>query len=176
MFYFLGGILNTSQEPMVHMKYIQAAAKLGHMQEVERVCRESQVYDPVQVKDFLKEAKLQDPRPLIYVCDLHNFVGELSEYLYKNSLMKYIEVYVTKVNPVNTPKVVGTLIDLDCSEDFIKNLLQAVRSQCPVDPLVEEMEARNRLRLLTPWLEARVAEGNQEPMLHNALAKICIDM
>merc|ERR550537_1364421 len=27
-----------------------------------------------------------------------------------------------------------------------------------------------------PWLEARVAEGNQEPSLHNALAKICIDM
>merc|ERR550514_2552276 len=61
LFYFLGGILATNQEPAVHLKYIQAAAKLGHMQEVERVCRESQVYDPILVKDFLKEAKLQDP-------------------------------------------------------------------------------------------------------------------
>ena len=51
-----------------------------------------------------------------------------------------------------------------------------MRAQCPVDPLVEEMEQRNRLRLLLPWLESRVAEGNQEPSLHNALAKICIDM
>jgi clathrin heavy chain len=176
MFYFLGGILSSSTDPHVHFTYIQAASQLGHIQEVERVCRESTVYDPVQVKDFLKEAKLQDPRPLIYVCDLHNYVAELAEYLYKNSLLKYIEVYVTKVNAVNTPIVIGTLIDLDCSEDFIKNLLQSVRAQCPVDPLVEEMEARNRLRLLLPWLEGRVAEGNQEPSLHNALAKICIDM
>ncbi|KAF4735862.1 hypothetical protein FOZ62_011624, partial [Perkinsus olseni] len=37
------------------------------------------------------------------------------------------------------------------------------------------VEKRNRLRLLQPWLEARLAEGNQEPSLHNALAKIYID-
>ncbi|KAF4710782.1 hypothetical protein FOZ62_018232, partial [Perkinsus olseni] len=37
MFFFLGGILSTSQDPDVHFKYIEAAAKLGHMQEVERV-------------------------------------------------------------------------------------------------------------------------------------------
>jgi clathrin heavy chain len=162
----------SSSDPHVHFTYIQAASKLGHIQEVERVCRESTVYDPIAVKDFLKEAKLQDPRPLIYVCDLHNYVPELAEYLYKNSLMKFIEVYVTKVNATNTPLVVGTLIDLDCSEDFIKKLLQSVGAQCPVETLVAEMETRNRLRLLLPWLEARVAEGNQDPSLHNALAKI----
>merc|ERR1719456_1194945 len=176
VFYFLGAILSSSTDPEVHFKYIQAASRVGNMQEVERVCRESTIYDPEKVKEFLKEAKLPDPRPLIYVCDLHNYVAELSEYLYKNSLMKYIEIYVVKVNPQNCPTVIGTLIDLDCSEDFIKNLLQSVRAQCPVDPLVEEVEQRNRLRLLLPWLEARVAEGNQEPSLHNALAKICIDM
>eukprot|EP00746_Dinoflagellata_sp_MGD_P067668 gnl/MRDRNA2_/MRDRNA2_27935_c0_seq2.p1 gnl/MRDRNA2_/MRDRNA2_27935_c0~~gnl/MRDRNA2_/MRDRNA2_27935_c0_seq2.p1 ORF type:complete len:1218 (-),score=298.35 gnl/MRDRNA2_/MRDRNA2_27935_c0_seq2:236-3889(-) len=175
VFYFLGAILSYSTDPDVHFKYIQAASRCGNMQEVERVCRESTVYDPVKVKDFLKEAKLPDPRPLIYVCDLHNHVGELSEYLYKNSLMKYIEIYVVKVNPQNCPTVIGTLIDLDCSEDFIKNLLQSVRAQCPVDPLVEEVEKRNRLKILLPWLEQRVAEGNQEPQLHNALAKIYID-
>jgi len=175
IFYFLGAILNSSQDGEVHFKYIQAAARLGNIQEVERVCRESQVYDPVQVKDFLKEAKLADPRPLIYVCDLHNYVSEMTEYLYKNSLIKYIEVYVMKVNPQNTPLVIGTLIDLDCSEDFIKNLLQAVRGQCPTEELVQEVEKKNRLRIILPWLEARVAEGNQEPALHNALAKIYID-
>merc|ERR1719460_3481763 len=175
VFYFLGAILAFSSDPEVHFKYIQAASRCGNMQEVERVCRESNVYEPIKVKDFLKEAKLPDPRPLIYVCDLHNFVAELTEYLYKNSLMKYIEVYVTKVNPQNCPTVVGTLIDLDCSEDFIKNLLQNVRAACPVDPLVEEVEKRNRLRLILPWLEARVSEGNQEPHLHNAMAKIYID-
>jgi clathrin heavy chain len=51
-----------------------------------------------------------------------------------------------------------------------------VRAACPVDQLVEEIEKRNRLKLLLPWLEARVAEGNQEPGLHNALAMIYIEM
>lgn len=175
LFYFLGAILASSTEPEVHFKYIQAASRCGNVQEVERVCRESTSYDPVTVKDFLKEAKLPDPRPLIYVCDLHGFVGELCEYLYKNSLMKYIEVYVVKVNPANCPEVVGTLIDLDCSEDFVKGLLQNVRAACPVEPLVAEVEKRNRLRILLPWLEARQSEGNQDPALHNALAKIYID-
>ena len=37
------------------------------------------------------------------MCDLHGHVAELTEHLYKNSLMKYIEVYVCKVNPLNCP-------------------------------------------------------------------------
>mmetsp|Transcript_108985 Transcript_108985/g.351874 ORF Transcript_108985/g.351874 Transcript_108985/m.351874 type:complete len:1524 (+) Transcript_108985:1-4572(+) len=175
VFYFLGAILSTSSDPNVHFKYIQAASRCGNMQEVERVCRESSVYEPLKVKEFLMEAKLPDPRPLIYVCDLHGYVGELAEYLYSNSLMKYIEVYVLKVSPGKCPEIVGALIDLDCSEDFIRGLLQSVRAACPVEELVAEAERRNRLRLLLPWLEGRAAEGNQEPALHNALAKICID-
>merc|ERR1719454_2560414 len=175
VFYFLGAILANSTDGEVHFKYIQAASRVGNMQEVERVCRESTCYDPVVVKDFLKEAKLPDPRPLIYVCDLHGHVSELTEYLYKNSLMKYIEVYVVKVNPTNCPLVIGTLIDLDCSEDFLKTLLQNVRAACPVEPLVAEAEKRNRLRVLVGWLEQRQAEGNQDPHLHNAMAKIYID-
>merc|ERR1719421_288173 len=84
VFHFLGAILASSTDPEVHFKYIQAASRVGNTQEVERVCRESTHYDPIRVNDFLKEAKLPDPRPLIYVCDLHNFVEELTEYLYKN--------------------------------------------------------------------------------------------
>ncbi|CAD7945130.1 unnamed protein product [Amoebophrya sp. A120] len=178
VFYFVGAISSQMGEghPEVIFKYIQAASRLGNVQEVERVLKENpKSYDPVKVKDFLKGEKLPDPRPLIYVCDLHGFIEELATYLYNNQLLKYIEVYVTKVNPLNTPKFVGTLIDLDCSEDFIKQLLQAVRSACPVEPLVTECEKRNRLRLLQPWLEARVSEGNQEGPLHNALAMICIE-
>jgi len=175
VFYFLGAILANSSDPDVHFSYIQAASRVGNMQEVERVCRESTVYDPVKVKDFLKEAKLPDPRPLIYVCDLHGHVAELTEYLYKSSLMKYIEVYVVKVNPLNCPTVIGTLIDLDCAEDFIKSLLQNVRAACPVEELVAEVEKRNRLRVVLPWLEARLAEGSQDSHLHNAIAMVYID-
>lgn len=54
LFYFLGSIVNFSQDPDVHFKYIQAACKTGQIKEVERICRESNCYDPERVKNFLK--------------------------------------------------------------------------------------------------------------------------
>lgn len=44
------------------------------------------------MKKFLMDAKLPDPRPLIHVCDRHDFIEEMTGYLYKSSLQKYIEV------------------------------------------------------------------------------------
>ena len=41
--------------------------------------------------------------------------------------------------------------------------------------LSQHVEKRNRLKLLQPWLEARAAESNKDPCLHNALGKIYID-
>lgn len=45
----------------------------------------------------LQEAKLTDQLPLIIVCDRFDFVHDLVLYLYRNSLQKYIEIYVQKV-------------------------------------------------------------------------------
>ena len=64
---------------------------------MERICRESAVYEPERVKNFLKEAKLTDQLPLIIVCDRHDMVHDLVLYLYRNQLQKYIEVFVQKV-------------------------------------------------------------------------------
>lgn len=174
LFYFLGSIVNSSDSKVVHFKYIVSAAKLKNFKEVERVCRDSTVYDPVEVKEFLVDAKLADPRPLIHVCDRYDFVDELTTYLWNNKMNKFIEVYVQKVSPAKTPKVVGKLLDLDADEPFIRSLLDSVRNACPVDALVEEVEKRNRLRLLQPWLEQRVTEGNTEPSTHNAIGKIYV--
>ena len=69
LFYFLGSIVNFSQDGEVHFKYIEAACKTGQIKEVERICRESNCYNPERVKNFLKEAKLTDQLPLIIVCD-----------------------------------------------------------------------------------------------------------
>lgn len=44
-----------------------------------------------------QEAKLTDQLPLIIVCDRFDFVHDLVLYLYRNSLQKYIEIYVQKV-------------------------------------------------------------------------------
>ncbi len=96
LFYFLGSIVNFSQEIDVHFKYIQAcvvvcsiwrgvnfffmyvlqaACKTGQMKEVERICRESNCYDPERVKNFLKVQALpsypltsdtNSPPPILY--------------------------------------------------------------------------------------------------------------
>lgn len=176
LYYYLGAIVNFSEDPVVHFKYIQASCQLGQFKEAERVCRDSNIYNAEEVKDYLKNAKLPDPRPLIHVCDRYDYVDELTEYLYLNSLLQYIEVYVTKVSPAKTPQVIGKLFDLGANEDFIKRILMAVGTACPVDELVEIAETRNRLRLLQPWLEARVATGSTEAGTHNALGKIYITL
>ena len=43
-----------------------------------------------------------------------------------------------------------------------------------VEELVEVVETRNRLRMLQPWLEARISEGNTEAATHNAIGKIYV--
>ncbi|PAV87121.1 hypothetical protein WR25_08711 [Diploscapter pachys] len=175
LFYFLGSIVNFNQEPEVHFKYIQAATRTGQIKEVERICRESNCYDPERVKNFLKEAKLNDQLPLIIVCDRHNMVHDLVLYLYRNQLQKYIEVFVQKVNSARLPIVVGGLLDVDCSEDAIKQLIAATKGKFDIDELVAEVEKRNRLKLLSHWLEMKVQEGATDAATHNAMAKIYID-
>ncbi|KAL8144041.1 hypothetical protein V2J09_017073 [Rumex salicifolius] len=210
LYFFLGSFLSSSEDPELHFKYIEAAAKTGQIKEVERVTRESNFYDAEKTKNFLMEAKLPDARPLINVCDRFGFVPDLTHYLYRNNMLRYIEGYVQKVriihvamscltflmfrslyfklfkswstrhfvvqvNPGNAPLVVGQLLDDECPEDFIKGLILSVRSLLPVEPLVEECEKRNRLRLLTQFLEHLVSEGSTDVHVHNALGKIIID-
>jgi clathrin heavy chain len=79
------------------------------------------------------------------------------------------------VNPSRLPVVVAGLLDVDCGEDIIKQLILTVRGQFSTDELVAEVEKRNRLKILLPWLEHKIREGSEEPATHNALAKIYID-
>jgi clathrin heavy chain len=67
------------------------------------------------------------------------------------------------------------LLDVDCDEGTIKGLLTSVTGNFPIDELVHEVEQRNKLKLILPWLESRVQAGSQDPSVFNALAKIYID-
>ncbi|WFD03268.1 Clathrin heavy chain [Malassezia obtusa] len=175
LYYYLGSVVNLSQDPEVHFKYIQAATRTGQIREVERIVRESSAYNPEKVKNFLKEAKLQDQLPLIIVCDRFNYVHDLVLYLYQNMLINFIEVYVQKVNSTRTPQVIGGLLDVDCDEGVIKDMLASVSGPIPVDELVDEVEKRNRLKLILPWLRTQIEAGHEDEALYNAMAKIAID-
>lgn len=48
------------------------------------------------------------------------------------------------MNPSRLPVVIGGLLDVDCAEDVIKNLILVVRGQFSTDELVAEVEKRNR--------------------------------
>jgi len=67
------------------------------------------------------------------------------------------------------------LIDVGCDEKYITNLIMSVRGQCSIEDLVQAVEKRNKLKIVLPWLEQRVQEGNTDAELHNSLAKIYID-
>ena len=175
LYYYLSSIVNLTQDPDVVFKYIQAAAKMNQTKEIERVVRDNNVYNGEKVKNFLKEFKLDDQLPLIIVCDRFNFVHDLILYLYKNQYFKFIEVYVQSVNPTNTPQVVAGLLDVDCDEEIIKGLLMSVLGRVPIKELVEEVEKRNRLKILLPFLEKTLEGGSNDQEVYNTLAKIYID-
>lgn len=176
LYFYLGSIVNLSEDPEVVFRYVEAATTMQQFPEVERICREHQHLPAEKVKNFLIEARLSEQLPLIIVCDRFNFVKDLVVYLYRNQHYKSIEVYVQRVNPSRTPQVVGALLALDCEESVIKNLLQSVDANAvPMDELVQEVENQNRLKILLPFLEATLAAGNQQSAVYNALAKIYID-
>lgn len=103
-------------------------------------------------------------------------VHDLVLYLYQNQHFASIEKYVQFINPGRAPEVIGGLLDVDCNEAIIKNLLQTIQpASVPIDALVAEVETRNRLKILLPFLEATLATGNQQQAVYNALAKIYID-
>ena len=179
IFYYLGSFVNYTESNYVVFKYIEAATKLDQLKEVERVCRDNDHYDPKEVKEFLLQQNLKDPRPLIHVCDRFDYVEELTHYLYQKNMFMFIEAYVQRMNSKATPPVVGALLDLNASDEQIQKLLSSVRppveSNVWYEALVSEVEKRNRLKILRQFLEARANEGSIDAHVHNGLAKIYVD-
>jgi clathrin heavy chain len=176
LYYFLGSIVNLTEDPDVIFKYLEAATAMSQFTELQRVCRENNHLPAERVKNFLMEAQLTDQLPLIIVCDRFGFVKDLVYYLYKHQHYKAIEVYVQQVNPSRTPAVVGALLSLDCEESVIQNLLRSVDSSAiPVDDLVAEAEGQNRLKVLLPFLESALQSGNTSTAIVNGVAKVYID-
>lgn len=175
LYYYLASLVNLTDDKDVVYKYIEAAAKIKQYNEIERIVRSNSVFDPERVKNFLKNANLEDQLPFVIVCDRFDFVHEMILHLYKSQNSKFIKTYVQQVNPSKTADVVGALLDMDCDEKFIQDLLNSVLGQVPIGELTEEVEKRNRLKLLLPYLEKNLEQGAHDQAIYNALAKIYID-
>jgi len=183
LYFFLGSFVNFTSNPSVVFKYIEAAIKIGPnaAKEIERVCRENNVYDAKEVKEFLMEqpVTLKDPRALIHVCNRFNYLEELTTFLFNNNLVQFLDAFVQRMAPSAAPAVVGTLLDLNAGEEQVKKMLDGIRPPADdpewVGKVTEVLEKRNRLRLFRTWLEARVAEESKDTHVYTALAKVFIE-
>ena len=54
LYYYLVSIVNFSKDPEDHFRYIEAVARVGQWSGVERVTRESSVYEPERTMNFLR--------------------------------------------------------------------------------------------------------------------------
>ena len=85
------------------------------------------------------------------MCDRFDMVADLTQYLYSNNMLRYIEGYVQKVNPGKAPQVVGGLLDAEAPDDFVNNLILSVRSLIPVEQLCEEVRILSCVLLV--WIK-----------------------
>lgn len=176
LFYYVGAIVPYTRDPEVHFRYIEACAEFGQLQELERFTRESPCYDPERAKNYLKSKELTDLWPLINVCERGKLFVEMVRYLEDTNNGFFIEQYVTRRSPNNTPFVVSAMLECGINDEAIKSVLNAVGSMCPISDLVEQMEGAGRLHLIKEWLEKRASEKKTDIALYTALAKIYVDI
>ena len=112
---------------------------LGRLETHASLCSGSDVSVMMTPNMHLLSKATVPCRPLINVCDRFDMVADLTQYLYSNNMLRYIEGYVQKVNPGKAPQVVGGLLDAEAPDDFVNNLILSVRSLIPVEQLCEEV-------------------------------------
>lgn len=175
LYYYLAAVVGVSDSQEVHNRFIEISVQLGQFNDADQVTRQSTHYDPDRIKNFLKEARPKDPRPLINVCDRFGYVDELVKYFVKYKMLKFVEGYVQRVNPIQTPVVVGTLLDIDgMAEKDIQKLVLSVKNMVPVNDLVREVEERGKIHLVHEFLESRIADGSTEVDVHTGVAKVYV--
>lgn len=175
LYYYLSAIIGLSDSAEVHNRFIEISVRLGQFPDADQVTRQSTHYDPERIKNFLKDFRPRDPRPLINVCDRFGYVDELVKYFVKNRQLKYVEGYVQRVNPIQCPAVVGALLDERAlPEKEIQKMILSVKNMVPVPELVTEVEERGKLHLILEFLESRIADGSTDVDVHTGVAKVYI--
>ena len=174
---YLGSIINNCQIPEVHYKYIQLAFKTNNYSELERICKESNYYNPELVKNFLKESNLNDRMPLLIVCNRFRFIDDLIKYLYSNqSSHKFIDIYINQVNSKSLPKVIDILFDLNAPINYLNQLVNSAPADFSIEELWKILSNKNELKIIQPLLEKRINSGSIDTTIHTMLAKVYISL
>ncbi|CDR98027.1 clathrin heavy chain, putative [Babesia bigemina] len=153
-------------------KFIQCCIDRAEYDDLERVCKESNCYDGLRVKELLKQSALPSPKSLMIVCHKLGDLAELTEYLYRNGMEKAIEIYVNTINPGGVAAVVSALFDIGAAESTIHSILENLKDSNGMIAMIKVADERHQLLMLKDWLQKRVNDGYKETEIHTALAKI----
>ena len=185
LYFFLKGVTPfLADEPvevqsLAETRLIQAAVKSNQLSDLEKLCRENNHYDAQETFTMIKDAKLADCMPLLYVADKHpSLIPELVQYLLQHHKEDVLALYVQKMNPQRMAPVIACLLDDQIEESFIKRLLKDAPPTVGIDELLEVMESRGKLRWILPWLEKQLSTmspSSSTAGVYNALAKIYVD-
>jgi clathrin heavy chain len=146
-------------DPLVHTKYVEAAARLSHVETLERATRELSAYDVEKTLALLDELCAADPRPLINVCDKHDRVAHLTSVLYGRGQLNYLNLFIQRVHPVRAPEAVGKLFEVGAPDDAVARMILPIREAAIVHPMITTASRHAKLPVLRRWLEACRADG-----------------
>lgn len=71
--------------------------------------------------------------------------------------------------------ILASFLHIEQASVLLFQVLLPISLASDVLHLLPQVEQRNRLKLLNPFLEHLVSEGSQDPAVHNALGKIIVD-
>jgi clathrin heavy chain len=174
IYFFLAQVVNTCEDPDIHFRYVEAAAKLGNFQEVERMCSDSQFIPAERVRDYLMQQDLADRIPLIVLCNRFGFIEDLTQFLFTKNATRELETYVQKFNPAMAGRVIGALIDIEAPNDYITKLLNSVQHTARIDDLIVQTMKRERLKLLEQILYSRAQAGSMDAATNNGIVLLAV--
>ena len=115
--------VNTCEDPNIHFRYIEAACELGHWEEVERLCKESQHLPVERLRDYFMQQDFPNRTPLLVLCNRFEFIEDLTKFLYKKGCTLELETYVQSLDPGMAGRVKGALINIEAPTEYIEKLL-----------------------------------------------------
>ena len=169
IYLFISEVVKSSDDPDIHFRCLKETAKIGDFQEMIKICSESNHLQPEKVRDYLINQDFEDKFPLIIVCNRFGFIEELTNYLYKMGYFHELNIYIQTYNTKMAGRVIGALIDLKVSDDYIMKFLKSVQETASLDDLIFHTMKRKRIDLLEPILYTRELEGANDTATNNGI-------
>ncbi|KAL0205276.1 hypothetical protein P9112_000583 [Eukaryota sp. TZLM1-RC] len=174
--YVLDVLENKPEEEPLQTRLIEANFAAGNITVVEKILSKGLLshYDSAAV------AKLCESHGLYHLALQHfenndESMTRVIESAVNHGKIDLVKQYCFEINQNATPFVIKSLLNMSHNnDDVINHLLTVINEDQQLIDLIEAAESANRLKILLPFLESCVSQGNTLSEVHTALAKIYI--